>query len=120
MLFGVPAYWSGVSGAAKNFTDVLAGPAYDLDDPRQNVFYGKQAGVLVVGADAASAALGGAQMEGVLEHLGMWQVGPTIVLSNPRDDDFVPQTALARIVGLLGSLTLACCGRPRDEGLSTR
>ncbi|MBG9243846.1 NAD(P)H-dependent oxidoreductase [Corynebacterium belfantii] len=40
LVFSVPAYWGSISGAAKNFFDVLAGPAYD--NPSQcSLFSGK-------------------------------------------------------------------------------
>jgi NAD(P)H-dependent FMN reductase len=84
LLLSVPAYWSGVSGVFKNFIDVLSGPAYDMGDEWGTVFTGKPVGILVVGADEASARLGGIQAEIILRSTGAHIIGEPVVVSNPR------------------------------------
>ena len=84
ILLAVPAYWSGVSGVFKNFVDVCCGPAYDMEGPARTVFVGKPTGLLVVGADEASAREGAADAERILTSVGARLVAPALRLANPR------------------------------------
>lgn len=84
VLFGVPAYWSGVSGVFKNLVDVTCGPAYDLPEPVRTVFTGKPVGLLIVGADATSASDGARNAEQIMVSTGARVIGRPVILSNPR------------------------------------
>lgn len=84
LLLSVPAYWSGVSGVFKNFVDVLCGPVYDMDSDAVTVFAGKPVGLLIVGADDASAQAGSDQARQILLSTGARLVGTPVVISNPR------------------------------------
>jgi NAD(P)H-dependent FMN reductase len=107
ILFGIPAYWSSISGAFKNFIEVLSGPAYDLPYPQRTVFFGKKVGICVVGADALSAARGVIQANDLVCHLGMFAVGEAVCIGNPRDDSFSFEAAIDKTVALIAELAMS-------------
>ena len=84
LLLSVPAYWSGVSGVFKNFVDTLCGPIYDMEDTVATVFMNKPVGLLIVGADDASARAGADQARQILRSTGARLIGEPVVISNPR------------------------------------
>jgi NAD(P)H-dependent FMN reductase len=84
LLLAVPAYWSGVSGVFKNFVDVLCGPTYDLKDGASTVFEDKPVGLLIVGADDASAPAGAIQAQEIMRSTGAQLIGRPVVVANPR------------------------------------
>ena len=83
VFFGVPAYWGGVSGVAKNWFDVLCGPAYDLNKV-ETIFSGKKVGFFIVGADRDSSIGGTEQLKKVLKMAGALLVSGPVDISNPR------------------------------------
>ncbi len=83
LYLGVPAYWGLPSGAAKNWLDVLSGPAYDLSDSR-TVFDGKAVGIFVVGARDGDAEGASSSMHKAVEAVGMRLSVPPLLLDNPR------------------------------------
>lgn len=87
ILFSIPAYWSGLSGMAKNFFDILCGPAYDLVNPGETIFTGKAHSAFIVGADEKSALMGANQYQHMMEQLGANQVIKPVIISNPRKND---------------------------------
>ncbi|MDX1389198.1 MAG: NAD(P)H-dependent oxidoreductase [Acidobacteriota bacterium] len=109
LLFGIPAYWSAVSGGFKNFIEVLCGPAYDLAPPYATPFVGKPVGILVVGADIASASRGVAQALDIVEHIGAVPVGEPVSIADPRRIPSMDRY-VTRLVGLLGLLAQKACG----------
>ena len=84
LLLSVPAYWSGVSGVFKNFIDVSCGPVYDMDDSFTTIFTNKFVGLVVVGADKASARAGVDQARQILLSTGANVVGTPVMVANPR------------------------------------
>lgn len=83
LLMAVPAYWNSVGAVFKNFCEVLAGPAYDLKGA-PTVFHGKPIGLLVVGADAASADSGAAHSAMIMAALGANLIASPVMVGNPR------------------------------------
>lgn len=104
LLLSVPAYWSGVSGVFKNFVDVLCGPAYDLEGEGGTVFTGKPVGAIVVGADDASARIGGIQVQVILRSTGATLVGEPVVVANPRSRAIEATSLAHELVALGGEL----------------
>lgn len=84
LLLSVPAYWSSVSGVFKNFVDVSCGPVYDMDDSFTTIFTNKFVGLVVVGADEASAHAGADQARQIMLSTGANVVGTPVVVANPR------------------------------------
>jgi len=84
LLLSVPAYWSSVSGVFKNFIDVSCGPVYDMDDSFTTIFTNKFVGLVVVGADEASAHAGVDQACQIMLSTGASVVGTPVVVANPR------------------------------------
>jgi NAD(P)H-dependent FMN reductase len=104
LLLSVTAYWAGVSGVFKNLVDVLCGPVYDLAEPTPTVFAGKPAGLLVVGADAASARAGAEQAQQILASVAARLVAPPVVVANPRAGGIETEALAREIVALAGEL----------------
>jgi NAD(P)H-dependent FMN reductase len=115
LLLAVPGYWCGVSGVFKNFVDTLCGPRYDLPDPVVTVFTGKAVGLLVVGADDASAAAAADQAGRIMASTGAALVGRPVVLGNPRGGtanwDAVSGELIALAAELARRAYLAAAGR---------
>ena len=84
LLLSVPAYWSSVSGVFKNFIDVACGPVYDMGDSFTTIFTNKFVGLVVVGADEASAHSGADQACQIMLSTGANLVSNPIVFANPR------------------------------------
>ncbi len=102
LLLSVPAYWSSVSGVFKNFVDTLCGPAYDMEGEVVTVFTNKPVGLLIVGADDASARAGVDQAQQIMLSIGACLVGQPVVISNPRSGD-VEADILSRELIALGA-----------------
>lgn len=107
LLLGVPAYWRGVSGVFKNFVDLLAGAAYDLDES-PTVFAGKTVGLLVVGADPASAEAARVQAPAIMESVGCRIVAPPVLISDPRQVSVDHTTAGNELIALAALLAREC------------
>lgn len=109
IVFSIPAYWCGVSGAFKNFVDCLGGPAYDVGG-EPTVFAGKPAGALVIGADDASARAGAEQAVEILTALGAVLVEAPMATADPREgppDDDVGQRAVAVAAAVARAVALS-------------
>lgn len=102
LLIAVPAYWCGISGVFKNFVDVLCGPIYDLEETAQTVFMSKPVGLLIVGADDASAQAGLAQAQQIMGCTGAQLIGQPVVVSNPRASG-IDERMLSRELIALGA-----------------
>lgn len=83
LIFSVPGYWAGPSGVFKNLLDLLGGAHYDDTVPK-TLLSGKPFGLIVVGADRASAIEADRQARLYLEALGAREVADPVVLANPR------------------------------------
>ncbi len=105
LVFGLPAYWGLLSGAAKNFFDVLAGPAYDVD-VESTVFFRKPCAAFVIGADDRSAEYGALGATELLTCLGMNLAGPVLALGNPRQAGGTLEHFFASILSSSGSAVL--------------
>lgn len=84
IILSVPCYWSGISGIAKNFIDVLCGPLYDYPDTHKSVFYGKVMAIIIVAADKESAKEGENQMSKIVHAIGGDLLPVMVIANNPR------------------------------------
>lgn len=84
LMLGIPCYWSGISGVAKNFIDVLSGPLYDHPENFKSVFKGKPMGLILVGADETSAQEGKEQMLKITQAIEADLLPKVVVINNPR------------------------------------
>lgn len=110
LLLSVPAYWCGVSGVFKNFVDVLCGPAYDNDDA-PTVFTGKHVGLLVVGADDASAAAGARHAREIMASTRARLVDEVVTAGSPRSPAFDVGEVVNRLVALGAQLAIEAGSR---------
>ncbi len=104
LLLAIPAYWSGVSGVFKNFVDVLCGPAYDLEEEAATVLTEKPVGLLIVGADEASASAGAEQAHSVMLSTGAKLVGQPVVVANLRSMPTEADGLARELIGLGAAL----------------
>lgn len=90
LVFSVPAYWGSISGAAKNFFDVLAGPAYD--NPSQcSLFSGKKIGFIVVGGSEGDSDSALVQLESLARAFGSDVSKVAVTVDNPRSYSDMPR-----------------------------
>lgn len=83
LVLGIPCYWGMPAGPLINFIDLVCGPAYDLDR-LDTPFTGTGVGVLLVGADDASAEQAIAPVTTMVSALGASLIGEPLVVANPR------------------------------------
>ncbi len=113
VLFAVPCYWNSVSGVFKNLLDVLCGPAYDLAEATTPLS-GKVVGIVVVGADDASAQQGHVDARRILKSTGARVLDRAVVIGNPRRE--LPASGVQRELTLLvAELAKAVLAGGRDD-----
>lgn len=112
LLLSVPAYWTGVSGVFKNLIDVLCGPAYDLEPPYETVFSGKPVGLLVVGADDASAIAGASQAVATMRSTGAVVTDDVVAIGNVRTHRADLEPVVNRLVLQAAELARVAVMRP--------
>ncbi|MHB8464123.1 MAG: NADPH-dependent FMN reductase [Acidimicrobiales bacterium] len=84
IVFSVPCYWCGPSGVFKNLLDLLGGAAYDQPEDATTPLSGKHAGLLIVGADKASAQASAGGLRETLAAMGAWTTPRELLVPNPR------------------------------------
>ena len=55
LIFVMPCYWGAISGASKNFFEIMCGPAYQGLAVDNTIFAGKTAAFFLIGSDEESA-----------------------------------------------------------------
>jgi NAD(P)H-dependent FMN reductase len=116
LLFGVPAYWCGVSGVFKNFVDVLAGPSYRFARGRNTVFSHKPIALIVVGTDEQTTLAAASQASGILESTGALIVGSPILIWNFEPDPKAESALSGQILSLVGQLALQLRAKHSSTG----
>jgi NAD(P)H-dependent FMN reductase len=87
IIFGVPAYWGGASGIAKNFLDLTGGGDYGTGSASTDTWSGKRVNLLVVGAAPGDARRAREQLTYTLGALGA-AVGPhALAVDRPAEHD---------------------------------
>lgn len=97
IMWGLTAYWGGLSGVSKNMFDVIGGGVYD-GGPVLTPIDGKPAAIIVVGTDHESAAAAAAGATRALELLGSTVVAPPVVIGNPRTTDLASGDSLEQLI----------------------
>lgn len=83
LVLGIPCYWGMPAGPLINFVDLVCGPAYDLRRP-DTPFTGTGVGVVLVGADDASAEQAVTPVVNMVKTLGASLIGEPLLVANPR------------------------------------
>ncbi len=86
VFFAIPAYWGSISGTAKNFVELMAGPNYQSNARQGNVFFGKPVSFLLVGADSETAGLAAEQFRAAMGRVGATLGSDPAVFGNPEHE----------------------------------
>lgn len=83
ILFSLPAYWGGLSGAAKNIFDLIGGPEYDTQTSTI-LLKDKLVAAMIIGAANQDAEQAHEQFKIILEKMGANLAKEALIINNPK------------------------------------